>query len=126
VVVAVVSVRMVEVPANQIIDVIGVRNRLVPAARSVYVAALSVCALLLRRALYGVACVGLEAVLVHMIAVNVVHVAFVKVIGVAVVLDCGVPTVAAVGVAMSGVGITSHGASLVSPSSRQPFSGSVR
>ena len=118
VIVAVVPVRMVQVPADQVIHVIGVRNRFVPAARSVHVAALSVTALLLRGALHGIARVGLEAMLVHVIPVNVVHMAFVQIIGVAFVFDRGMPTVAAVGVAMSGVGITSHGASLVYPSSR--------
>ena len=105
-----ISVRMVQAAADEVIDVIGMRNGFVPATGPVNVAALAVAALLLRGALYGVARVGLEAVLVHVIAVNVVHVAFVQIIGVAVVLHCGVAAIAAVGVAVSGVGITGHAA----------------
>ena len=91
-VVAVVPVRVVQVPVHQIVLVVAVRNTLMSAIRPMHVGA----ALLFRRAAFGECGPRAQTVIVHMVAVSVVHVAVVKIVGVPVVLDGGVSAIRAV------------------------------
>jgi len=80
VVVAVVAVRVVQVAADEVIDVVAVRHRLVPAALAVDVADL-VAAAVVRRGTRGrVRGVDRQHVLVDVVAVRVVQVAVVQVV----------------------------------------------
>ena len=54
VVVAVVAVRMVQMPVHEIIHVVAVRHRLVPAARAVHVGSVVPVAVVCRRAGVGI------------------------------------------------------------------------
>ena len=79
-IVAVTSVRVVQMPGHQIIHVVAVRHSVVPAVWSVRVVLGVLAAVVLRRAARRVARVDGEAVIVDVIAVHVVQVAVVKVI----------------------------------------------
>jgi Fur family ferric uptake transcriptional regulator len=87
VVVAVTLVRMMQVAADQEVDVIAVRYRLVSAVRSVRVLVGVLAAGVLRRAARGILIGHREHVLVDMVAVRMVQVALVEVVDMAVVED---------------------------------------
>lgn len=107
VVVAVRSVRVVQVPLDEIIDVIAVRYGFVAAIRTVDVVALAVLAALVsRRANTRVSARFGKAMAVHMIIVHVVQVPFVQIIGVPFVNYRRVPAVGAVVMRMSLVDFT--------------------
>jgi hypothetical protein len=82
VVVAMVAVGMMQVPADQVIDVAVVRNRLVPAALTVSVLGIVCFAVVVGRAPIGMLGIHSEDVLVDMVAVRVVEVAVVHVVDV--------------------------------------------
>ncbi len=85
VVVAVARVRVVQVPVDEVVGVIGVRHGVVPAARAVVVREVMRRADVPQRALRGVGGCDAHGVLVDVIAVRVVHVPVVQVIRVALV-----------------------------------------
>ncbi|MBN3724170.1 hypothetical protein [Burkholderia sp. Ac-20379] len=89
---------------DQIIDVIAVRYRFMAAAGAVDMPRFMTRALVVRRALIGVAAAHLDDVLVDMIAVRMMQVAVVEVIHVVAVLDRGVAAIRAVRVRM-GAGV---------------------
>jgi hypothetical protein len=93
-------VRVVQVPLDQIIRVVAVGYRFMPAVRSVNVIGGMRSALVVRRAMVLVGCGGCQGVLVHVIAVDVVQMPVVKVIHVPVVLDGGMSAVRAVNMRM--------------------------
>ena len=107
VIVAVVAVRMMQVAADQVVGVPGVRHRLVPAVRPVAVEGVVSAAGVAGGAHARVDCGRGEFVVIHMVAVRVVEVPVVEVIRVAVVLDGGVPAAHAVGVRVPLVGLAS-------------------
>jgi hypothetical protein len=80
VVVAVVAMRMVQVPVDQKVDVIAVRHRLVAAPGPVLVSRLMAFATVLRRAALGVLCRYLDHMLVDMVCVRVMQVPIVQII----------------------------------------------
>jgi hypothetical protein len=97
------GVRVVQVPAHEVIGVIAVRHALVPAAGAVRVAALVRAARVRGRAVVAVRPTHREHVLVRVIAVDVVQVPVVQVVGVVLVPNGRMA--AAIAVAMSVLGV---------------------
>jgi hypothetical protein len=102
-VVAVVPVRVVEVVADQVIDVVPVGHRLVAAARTVLVPGLVTGVAVSGGATVPVGGVHLQRVLVDVVAVRMMQVAIVQVIDVVAMPDRGVAAVLAVLVAVGNV-----------------------
>jgi hypothetical protein len=75
VIVAVAIVRVVQMPRNEVVVVVAVRNRLVPAMRSVHVVLGVPRATVRRRARGGVHAADLEHALVDVTLVTAMHVA---------------------------------------------------
>ncbi len=108
VVVAVLAVRVMEMPVHQIVDVIPVRHGLVTAIRAVDVRGVMPLARVIRGAFRGVRPADLEPVLIHVIPVGMVQVAVVQVVHVVVVLDGHVAAVRAVLVIVVAVFLAAH------------------
>ena len=98
---------VVQVPADDVVDVSGVGNGFVAAAGSVLVVGRVLAAGVSGRASAGVAGRRAELVLVHMVAVHVVHVPVVQVVLVSVVLHALVAASCAVRVRMALVRLAS-------------------
>jgi hypothetical protein len=98
VVVAVAAVRVVQVPGDQVVEVVRMGHGLVTAAGTVLVAAVMRTAGVVGRALFGVGGAGGQAVLVHVVAVHVMQVAVVQVIRVAFVTHGSMAAARGVGV----------------------------
>ena len=81
---------MMEVAANAVVDVVGVRNRLVAAAGTVDMTGFVSAAAMVRSAAVGVLPGDVDHVLVDMILMRVVEVTIVQIIDVAVVANGGV------------------------------------
>lgn len=110
VIVAVAAVRVVQVPADEVIDVIAVRHRVVAAALAVGVRLVVGAAGVRGRASGGVRAADLEGVLVDVVAVRVVQVPLVQIIGMARVRDGRVAAALAVNVIVLAVGlVVAHG-----------------
>jgi hypothetical protein len=92
VVVAVVSVRMVQVVIHQVIRVVAMRNRFVAAAGAMPVSVFMRPAVVVGRTIGGVGGAHRQDVLIHVVSVHVMQVTVVKVIGVAVMLNRGMTT----------------------------------
>ena len=90
--------RMMQASAHDVIDVIAMGHRFVPAGRAMLVGAAR-----LRRALHRVGSVDRNDVLVHMILVHVMEMAVVEIIDVAVMADRRMPTVGTMLVSMVGM-----------------------
>lgn len=98
-------VRAVQVTADDIIDMIAVRNAFMPAARSVRVAALVAATAMLRCALGRVRAAHCDRVIVYVIAMNVVHMTVMQIICMSVVLNRLVSASLAVAVTMLGMNV---------------------
>jgi hypothetical protein len=96
VVVAVVAVWVVKVTADQVVDVLAVRDRLVAALRSVLVFGLVFVAVVAGRAVGGVGLADRQCVALHAALAVVVQFAVVEVIHVIVMADGGVTAARAV------------------------------
>jgi hypothetical protein len=92
-IVAVLPVRMVQVAAHQVIDVIAVRDALMPAVRAVDVIGLMLSALVIGRAALQIRAGRSHSVLVHVVVVNVMHMTVVQIVGVAIMFYCGVSAI---------------------------------
>jgi len=101
--VAVRTVRVVQVPVDEVVDVIAVRHGGVATACAVHVAGLVPAAAVVRGALGRVLGAHGERVLLDGLAVLVVQMAVVQIVDVAVVSDAGVAAAAAVRVRVMGV-----------------------
>lgn len=99
-----IAVWMMQVPVDQIVDVVAVRHSLMSAAWAVLVGGVVACAVVARRAGVGVCGGHLDPVLVDVVAVHVMQVPIVKVVDVAVMADRGVAAAGAVHVGVVGVG----------------------
>jgi hypothetical protein len=84
-----ITMRMMEVAANAIIDVGAVRNRLVAAARAMNMAGVMTPAAMVRSAAVGVLPGDVDHVLVDMILMRMVEVAVVQIVDVAAVAHGG-------------------------------------
>ena len=103
VVVAVVAVRVVQVPIDEVIDVVAMWHRFVTAAGAMDVSCFVAAAVVVGRAGVRVGGADSDAVFIDVAAVRVVQVAVVQVVNVAVVLDGGVAAARAVLVRVVGV-----------------------
>jgi hypothetical protein len=108
VVVAVVAVRMVQMSGHQVIDVIAVRHRFMPAAGAVNVFLGVGPTSVLGRAAGRIARANFQLVLLDLAAVWMVQMAIVDVIDVSVVLDRRVAAARAVLVVVTAVVIVAH------------------
>jgi hypothetical protein len=112
VIVAVLAVRMMQVPADHEVGMIAVRHLSVAALRVVLVPAGVVAARVLRRARGRVGAVDADCMLVGVSCMNVVQVSVVQIVGVAIMLDRNVAAAGAVRVRMTGMLLAGHGLSL--------------
>jgi hypothetical protein len=96
VVVAVIAVRVVQVTADQVVDVISVRDRLVTAAWSMFVIVLVLVAVVPRRAVGGVGVGHRDRVGLDAVGRVVVQLPVVQVVDVVVMADGRVPAGGAV------------------------------
>jgi hypothetical protein len=103
-----VAVRVVQVPADEIIDVVSVGHRLVAAARAVPVSGIMTATVVPRRALLRIRGADGDGVLVHMVAVRVVQVPVMEIIDMLRVLNRGVAATRAVLMIVSHVGLAFH------------------
>jgi hypothetical protein len=103
VVVAVVAVRVMQVAVDQVVDVITVRHRLVPAAGAVLVARLVPFAAMLGRAAAGIAGRHLDHVLVDVVAVRMMQVTVVEIVDVIAMAHRAMPAIGPVLVRVIGV-----------------------
>jgi hypothetical protein len=92
VIVAVIAVREVQVPADEIVRVIAVGHRLVSAVRAVRVSWIVPATAVPRRALRGIRCIDLDAALVDVIAVNVMQMPVMQVVAMVTMLNALVST----------------------------------
>jgi hypothetical protein len=104
VIVAMVAMRVVQVPIDQIVDVIAMRHRLVTTPGAVLVGGVMPSATVVRRACRGVRGGDVDPVLVDMVTVLVMEVAVVQVVDVTVMTDSGVAAARTVYVGVIGVG----------------------
>jgi hypothetical protein len=103
VVVATISVGMVQVTVDQIVDVVAMWHSLVTAPGAMNVVGRMRTAVVAWRALVGIVRADFELVLVYVIAMRMVQVAIVKIIDVIAMLDSGVAAVCAMLMIVSGV-----------------------
>lgn len=89
VVVAMIAMRMVEMPIDKVVHVIAVRHDLMSASRPMHVSRLMTPAAMRRRALIGVVRVYLDRVLIDMIAVGMMEMAIMQIVGVVAVTNGG-------------------------------------
>jgi hypothetical protein len=101
VIVAVVAVRVVQVAVDEVVDVIAMRHRLVPAARPVLMPRLVPLAAMLGCAAVGVLVRHLDHVLVDVIVVRMMQVTVVQVVDVILMANGGVTAIGAVAVRMA-------------------------
>jgi hypothetical protein len=103
VVVAMIAVRMVQMAADQVIDVVAVRHRFVPAAGPMHMTGAMAGTVVLRRAAVRIGGADGDHVLVDMVAMHVVQMAVVQEIDVAFVAHRGMTALRAVLVVVMGV-----------------------
>ena len=103
VVVAVIAVRMVQMTVDQVIDVVAVRHRFMPAARPMHMTGAMAGTVVLRRAAVRVGGADGDHVLVDMVAMHVMQVAVMQEIDVAFVAHRRVTALRAVLVVVMGV-----------------------
>ena len=94
-IVAVIAMVVMQMAADQIIDMIAVRNRLVTAIRAVPMLAVVFVAAVIRRAAIRIAITYADPMLFHPIAADVMQMPVVQIIGVAVVPHCRVSAIRA-------------------------------
>lgn len=120
-VIAVVTVNMMEVTVHEVVDVVSVWDGLVSAARAVDVVGIMTAAGMRRRAVVWVRLGHRDHVLVHVAIVRVVQVAVMQVIDVAVVLDGLVTAAWAVDVVVGLVNLAIRHGVLLSASAEAVF-----
>ena len=105
-IIAVITVRMVKMPIDEIVDVISVRYRFVSTARTVYVIGIVSPADVIGCAVGRIGVADFQRVLFDLaVRADVMHVTVVQIVNVVAVLDTGVFTVRAVLVIVIGVNI---------------------
>jgi hypothetical protein len=107
VIVAVITMRMMQPSAHEIIDVVTMRNGFMPTGRAVLV-----CAAGLRRAMDGIGSVDRDDMFVDVVLMHMVEVAIMQIVDVTFMADAGMSTVCAMLMSMVGMvrlGATGHG-----------------
>jgi len=102
-VIAMITVRMVQMTIDQVIDMVTMGHRLMAAAWAMYMAGGVAGALMVWRAALGILSVNRQAVLVNMIAMHMVQVAVVQVIDMTIMLNRRMATARLVLMVMVGV-----------------------
>lgn len=95
-IVAVIAVGMMKMARDQIIDMIAVRNLLVPAVRVVAVSGFVASTIMLRRARSGVLSGDPDPVLLKILPFGMMQMSVVQVIDMAIVFDSGMTAIRAV------------------------------
>ncbi len=90
-IVAMVAVRMMQMPVDQIVDVVPVRHRLVPAPRTMNVPRLVSAALMFRRTRVRILRRNLDRVLIDMPVMHVMQMTVVKIVDMIAMLERRVP-----------------------------------
>jgi hypothetical protein len=103
VVVAVIAVRVMQVPIHKVVDMVAMRDGLMPAPGPVHVTGLMPCAAVLGRAPVGIARRHFDRVLVDMVPMRMVQVPIVQVVDVIAVANGRMPAISSVLVRMSGM-----------------------
>jgi hypothetical protein len=107
VIVAVITMRMMQPSAHEIIDVVTMRNCFMPTGR-----AMLVCAAGLPRAMDGIGSVDRDDMFVDVVLMRMVEVAIMQIVDVTFMADAGMSTVCAMLMSMVGMvllGATGHG-----------------
>jgi hypothetical protein len=107
VIVAMITVRMMQPSAHEVIDVVTMRDGFMPAGRAVLV-----CAADLGRAMHGIGSVDWDDMLVDVVPMHMVEVAIMQIVDVSLMVDAGMSTVCAMLMSMVGMvrlGATGHG-----------------
>lgn len=108
-VVAVISMRVMQVAIHQIVDMIAVGNRLMAAPGTVNMVGVMPPTLVGRRTAIRIGITDLDHMLVDMILVRMMQMPIVKVVDMAVVLDSRVAAARAMFVLMVGMNLAAHG-----------------
>lgn len=99
------AVRMMQMPCDEVIHMVAVRDRFVPAIRAVWVVSCMCCTRVLRGACGWISGTYRQHVFIHVIAVRLVQVAIVQIVHVVAVLDARVAASGSVTVRMSFVNL---------------------
>jgi len=103
VVVAMITMGMMKVAIDQVIDVVAVRYGLVPASRTMNVARIMAAAIVVGRTLIRVFRADFERVFVHMIAMRMVQMSIMQIIDMVAMPDGGMSAVGAMLMVVMGV-----------------------
>jgi hypothetical protein len=98
-----IAMRVMEVPSDQIVDMVTVRHRFMTATWTMYMARFVSAALMLRRAAIRIRRVDFQRVFVDMVAMRMMQMAVVQIVDVVTVFDGGMPTILTMLVIMVGV-----------------------
>lgn len=112
VIVAMIPVRVMQVPINQVINMVAVGHWLMSAPRAMNVFRVMSGTTVVRGADIRVGVRQLKGVLIHVIPMRMVQMAIVQVINVTVMLDCRMTAVRAVFMRMFLVNVAAHGSLL--------------
>lgn len=107
-IVAVAPVHVMEMPGDEVVDVIAVRYRRVAAVRAVHVITVVTLAGMVGCTCRRIRGVDRDRALVHVVAMRLVEVPVVKIVDVVEVLHSGVTTAGAVDVVMRGMSRVGH------------------
>jgi hypothetical protein len=94
------AIRMMEMPMDDVIDMVSVRNRWMAASRPVFMSSIVTAAVVLRGAKVRILGGDLKLVLIHVFSVRMVEMPIIYVVSVAVVLHCLMATAVPVGMWM--------------------------
>ena len=89
-VITVITMRVVQVPIDEVVDMVPMWDRFMPTARTMNVALLMASAAVIRRAGGGVLFCHLELVFIHMVSMHVVEMAVMEIVHMVPMLDGGV------------------------------------
>lgn len=107
-IIAVVTMRMVQVAIDQVVDVIAVRNRFMTAPRTMYVTRRMPIAAMLRCAGIGIYRSYLDDMLIHVVFMGMMQVTVMEVVNVVAMLDARMATIRAMLVGMISVRVAAH------------------
>jgi hypothetical protein len=97
-IIAMITVRMMQPAVYEIVDMVTMRHRFMSAVWTVCVRAVN-----LRRALHGICCVDSDDMFVHVILVHMVKMAVVKIVNMAVMANRSVPAIRSMLMSVVGV-----------------------
>ncbi|MCO7233471.1 MULTISPECIES: hypothetical protein [unclassified Cobetia] len=107
-IITVVTMGVVQVAIDQVVDVIAVRNRFVTATRTMYVIRRMSIAAMLRCAGIGIYRSYLDDMLIHVVFMGMMQVTVMEVVNVVAMLDAGMATIRAMLMGMISVRLAAH------------------